>query len=169
MNLEDRLTKDGAQEYVTFYGARNPNGKGSNFSFDGVWLPTPFSAGEPVWHPTGEHRYQAMKAKHEREYEYVRAASGPGVAKDRGRLVELRDGWGANYGHLCWYVMLETIFAKTRQNSSVAFWLRGTGNAHIYEDSPTDDIWGWRFQNDYRGRNLLGLCWMEVRKTLYDL
>lgn len=36
----------------------------------------------------------------------------------------------------------------------------------IYEDSPTDDIWGWRFQQSYTGKNLLGRCWMDVREVL---
>lgn len=167
MTKKERLQQDGVVgEPVLFYGARNENGEGSNFAFYGVWLPNPYT-GKVEWHETGEHRYQAMKATNAEDYKYVQASAGPGVSKKRGREILLREGWGDRYGDLCYYVMLELTLAKVLQNDEVARWLKATGARHIYEDSPTDDIWGWRFRSDYRGRNLLGRCLIEARKILY--
>ncbi len=167
MTREERLKQDGVVgKPVLFFGARNEHGAGSNYALCGMYLPNPFT-GKNVWHPTGEHRYQAMKATCSDDYEYVRCASGPDPSKRRGREIPLREGWGERYGDLCYYVMLETVFAKVAQNPGVAKWLESTGGRHIYEDSPTDDIWGWRNRDDYRGRNLLGICLMEVRKYYF--
>lgn len=168
MTKEERLIKDGAGDNpVLFYCQRNPNGKASNFSPHGMWLPSPFDS-IPVWHKTGEHRYQAMKSTNEKSYEYVRRSPTASESKTRGREIELREGWGERYGDLCYYVMLEAVIAKVRQNKDVAAWLKATGDRHIYEDSPTDDIWGWRHRNSYTGRNLLGRCLMAVRHITWE-
>lgn len=172
MNREERIAQD-TKRYnawgtpVTFYSQRDKNGIGSNFSRHGIWLPNPFT-GEQMWYATGEHRYQAMKATNADDHAYVNAAGTAGESKRRGgpRGILLRDGWGETYGDLCWYVMLEVIYAKATQNTEARNWLHQTGNALIYEDSPVDDIWGWRFEQSYEGRNLLGRCWMQVRAML---
>lgn len=168
MNREERLVQDGYepdQEVVEFYSSRDVDGQYSNFGRQEVWLPHPFT-GRLTLHRTGEHRYQAMKACNEETYDYVNAASRPGEAKDRGREISLRPGWGDDYGDLCWYVMYELIEVKVIQHE----WIRGllveTGDRPIWEDSPTDDIWGIRFQQSYTGKNLLGRCWMDVRDLL---
>lgn len=168
MTKEERLAADGYAgiEPVLFYGPRNVNGMGSNFSLHSVRLPHPFT-GVAALYATGEHRYQAMKATTFEEHEYVRLSSSSFEAKERGRIVELRDGWGDKYGDLCYYVMFETILDKIHRHSDVRRWLSSTERCPIYEDSPTDDIWGWRHSSDYRGRNLLGRCWMESRLLLY--
>lgn len=167
MTKEERLIKDGAgDDPVLFYSHRNANGKGSNFSPHGLFLPNPYS-GETVWHLTGEHRYQAMKATNGPDYEHIRRSPTALISKNRGREIKLRPGWGDRYGDLCYYVMLETVLAKVRQNKDVAGWLKATGDRHIYEDSPVDDIWGWRYRDDYRGRNLLGRCLMSVRHIMW--
>lgn len=170
MNRGDRLLQDGALEHgdpVLFYASGDPFGEFSNFSRHGIWARDPFT-GVVVWHATGEHRYQAMKARDEASYRFVNEGSGPGAAKHRGgpRGIALREGWGNDYGHLCWYVMFETVLLKAQQHPQIRRLLLATGDRHIYEDSPTDDIWGWRFENDYRGKNLLGRCWMDVREVL---
>lgn len=168
LTKEERLIKDDAgDDPVLFYGARNEHGKASNFALYGLWLPSPFDPA-PVWHQTGEHRYQAMKATNEIDYEYARRAPGPGPAKERGREIALREGWGDKYGDLCYYVMLETVIAKVRQNKEVAAWLKSTGDRYIYEDAPNDDIWGWRRRDSYTGRNLLGRCLMATRYITWE-
>lgn len=39
-------------------------------------------------------------------------------------------------------------------------------NKAIWEDSPTDDIWGIRHGPNYLGKNLLGKAWMNARGIL---
>lgn len=156
------MALDGAIDPVLFYGHNKPNGIGSNFSSHGLTLPNPFSE-KLVWYLTGEHRYQAMKAKNFEAHEYVRLSPTPYDAKKRGREIDLVEGWGNSYDDPCWHVMLEVILSKVDQHREAERWLKLTGDRVIYEDSPTDDIWGWRFMEDYRGKNLLGRCWMTVR------
>jgi len=172
MNRSERLAKDGATNPVLFYKPRDEWGVFSNFSAHGVYLPDPFDSENVLWYKTGEHRFQAMKARTPEIHEKIRLQPTPYRAKEAGSAhspiegMLLRDGWGNKYGDLCWYVMLETILAKTVQNEAAYQALEDVQSRHIYEDSPKDDIWGWRFDQDYRGKNLLGKCWMTVRDIL---
>lgn len=169
MDRAERLARDGWRdgdpEPVLFYAPRDKNGIGSNFSRHGLWMPHPFT-GEMAWYDSGEHRFQAMKGRTLIDHEHVRTAGSPTEAKNRGgpQGIELRAGWGNRYGALCWYAMLEVVMAKVEQHAAARMWAVGTGRALIYEDSAVDDIWGWRYRNDYRGKNLLGQCWMDVRR-----
>lgn len=173
MTAEERLKQDGVEGApILFYSPRYQWGEFSNFFSSKIILPNPFN-GELVTYATGEHRYQAMKATTYDAHMQVAKATYPGKngateAKRLGNAVQLRDGWGDNYGDLCWYVMFETVLAKFMQNDNLASRLLYTGDCHIYEDSPTDDIWGWRYSADHRGKNLLGRCLMDVRKVLSD-
>jgi ribA/ribD-fused uncharacterized protein len=176
MDRATRLIEDGYAdiEPVLFYAADDTNGEGSNFSQHGLWLPDPHT-GKMRWYKTGEHRFQAMKGQNAQEHAEIadqptaykaKEAGGPRSKICDGVGFILRPGWGNDYGDLCWYAMFETVLAKTLQNDDVFAWLMSTHSRPIYEDSPTDDIWGWRFRNDYRGKNLLGRCWMSVRAVL---
>lgn len=109
-----------------------------------------------------------MKAKDAEAHEYVRHASTPFKSKQRGREIELRDGWGESYGDLCYLVMLETVLGKFSQHSELRSKLVKHTNEGLvlYEDSPTDDIWGWRYREDYRGKNLLGRALMSAGNLL---
>lgn len=164
MKLEERLKADGFEgvDPVLFYRSKT---LGSNFSLHPIQLPCPW-CGDMVTYPTCEHRYQAMKATNESEHNWVVGAKTAFESKERGRKVELRDPWGEHYGTFAYYVMLETVLAKATQHAEVRYWLLQTGKRPIYEDSPVDDIWGWQCRGDYRGRNLLGRAWMEVRDLL---
>jgi predicted NAD-dependent protein-ADP-ribosyltransferase YbiA (DUF1768 family) len=119
MNRTQRLDQDGAIDPLLFYSADDEWGVFSNFSEHGIWLPQPFT-GETVWYRTGEHRFQAMKAQDFKTHEAVRLQPNAYKAKTAGgpkshvNLV-LREGWGNNYGDLCWYVMVETVLAKAIQ------------------------------------------------------
>lgn len=167
MNRDQRLAADGFAliEPVLFYRPDDEHGWGSNFSRHAVELVHPFTR-ERTFYRTGEHRFQAMKAITPDEHQFVMDAPGPGQAKMRGRQIRLRDGWGDSYADLCWYVMLEVVLAKAMQHRGVRLALTQTRGRPIYEDSPTDDIWGWRYQQSYTGKNLLGLSWMVARQTL---
>jgi len=164
---EERLKKDGAgEEPVLFYGHKGTEWPYfSNFSRHSVLMADPWT-GRPTRYPTTEHRYQAMKSVDKEGHDYVLCSSGPGQSKTRGREVTLRDNWGETYGTFAYYVMLEAVMTKASQWPVIYRSLVSTGERLIYEDSPTDDIWGWRHANNYSGNNLLGLCWMQVRDLL---
>ena len=169
MKREARLEQDAAKDPILFYNQDDEWGVFSNFSEHGIWLPHPFT-GEMVWYRTGEHRFQAMKGSTEKQHEYVRLQPSAYKAKEAGGPrgnIELRQGWVSDYGNLPWYVMFETVLAKAIQVPDAAEALTLSGQRHIYEDSPTDDIWGWRYRNSYRGKNLLGRCWMQARDVLF--
>lgn len=174
MNIESRLTLDGLRgpgDAIFFFRAEDEWGEFSNFSEHSLTLPVPFmddGPGRPTLgtYPTGEHRFQAMKARTMKDHIAVVNTATPLLSKQAGRSIDLRDGWGNSYGDLCYLVMLETVMAKARANESVMAALDQTGRRWLYEDSPTDDIWGVRHRNDYRGKNLLGLAWMEARAFL---
>lgn len=168
MNREERLKRDGFEgiEPVLFYGHRGTEWPYfSNFSRHSVRMINPWT-GKSIVYDTTEHRYQAMKSVDQRGHDYVVESSGPGQSKTRGREVQLRRDWGENYGTFAYYVMLEAVLTKASQYPIIGRSLERTGDRPIYEDSPTDDIWGWRYAKDHSGNNLLGLCWMQVREAL---
>lgn len=167
MNRETRLKADHVVgEPLLFYAPRDKWGVFSNFSKHPIHLPHPFTD-EIVIYPTSEHRYQAMKARTEADHDYVRAAPTAGDSKKRGGPtgIKIRDGWGDSYGDLCYLVMFEALLAKAQQHKEFmdALYFSKATHKHIYEDSPVDDIWGWRYREDYRGKNLLGRAIMQVR------
>jgi ribA/ribD-fused uncharacterized protein len=172
MNLEQRLEHDGAVDPILFYSEKNAWGVFSNFSHHPVVLPHPWTA-EPTRYHTSEHRYQAMKAMNPSDHDWVAGIGEPdisaGVSKTRGgpRGIKLRPDWGDKYQSVCYYVMLEVVTAKALQNGEMQDALADSEGRTLYEDSPTDDIWGIRNHYDYRGRNLLGQALMEVRYLLY--
>lgn len=172
MTADERLKADGYEyvEPVLFYkGYGEEYSCFSNFSPHAVEMPDPFT-GAVEYYMTTEHRFQAMKSSTAAVHTQIRLASSAGVSKDlgsrRNKELVLRDGWGENYGDLCWYVMLECLIAKAIQNDDVFSSLMGTGERPLYEDSPVDDKWGWRYQSNHSGKNLLGRCWMDVRDIL---
>ncbi len=169
MNKAERLAADDCTpdvQPVLFYGHRGTQWPYfSNFSRHPVIMRCPWT-GETVWYATTEHRYQAMKADNADEHDWVVQASGPGEAKDRGRHVSLHADWGSVVGSYAYLVMLEAVMTKAKQHVPVLVSLRKTDSAPIYEDSPVDDIWGWRYREDYRGKNLLGEAWMQARALL---
>lgn len=165
ISKEERLQLDEAEDPVLFYSAGDLWGQFSNFSFHAVTLPHPFTH-EPFTYATGEHRFQAMKGTNRQDHDYVAKAESPSATKGRGREILLREDWGNTEGAICWYVMLETVLAKALQHWDVRDTLFATGDRHIYEDSPSDDIWGWRYRYSYSGKNLLGRAWMHARTML---
>jgi ribA/ribD-fused uncharacterized protein len=175
MNKAERLRNDGVKSgvkgsdpIILFYKPADSYGGFSQFSHHKIWLTDPWT-GLPRLYKSGEHRFQAMKAKTQKAHDFVCEAKTPSIAKYRGgpRVMDLREDWGNSHGDICWYVMLEVCIAKVSRHSDVLEDLSDTDQLHIYEDSETDDIWGWRFRNDYRGKNLLGKCWMETRSIIF--
>lgn len=169
------MKADGTTDPVLFYGHKNgPYAVFSNFSQHQVWLPHPYRGGQLVPYFTTEHRFQAMKAPNESAHDAIRNMPSAYGAKEAGGPrskvpgMVLREGWGSDYGDLCWYVMFEAVLAKACQHQEMYAALMETGSRHIYEDSPKDDIWGWRFEGDHRGKNLLGRVLMDVREIVRE-
>lgn len=162
MTKEERLAADGAINPIIFFGREPDWGFLSNFTYGPIFLPHPFRH-QVVMYPTVEHRFQAMKATTDADHDAVMLNETPGDAKAAGRGIQLRPDWGETHGSVCWLVMVEALLARTIQHEAVGKALLASGDRWIYEDSPTDNIWGWRRDEDYSGTNLLGLAWMHVR------
>ena len=168
MQYEERLEQDGVEpgNLIRFYHGDDIDfGFMSNFSLHSLVALNPFT-GEVDEYRTAEHRFQAMKATTPDDHEHVRCSGRPHEAKRRGRHIDLTAGWGDSYGDLCYYVMFETVLLKFIQNDDARMSLLATGQKILWEDAPHDDIWGIRAGNDYRGKNLLGRCLMDVREIL---
>lgn len=163
MNKQQRLDRDGAIDPILFYNHLDEHGDFSNFDTrHPIDMPHPFTM-RVVTYPGGEWRYQACKGRDQEAHDYVLAAPTAFESKLRGNEIALRTHWGNNQGDICWFVMCELLTAKVLQHSDVMELLAETGQRWIYEDSPTDDIWGWRFHQSHSGKNLLGLGWMHTR------
>lgn len=161
---EERLERDGAVDPVLFFWEHRGQPKHcySSFARYPIVLPSPWTL-VLTRYRTREHRFQALKGRDQKTHDAIVACPGPADAKAAGRACHLRGDWGNSLGSLCWYVMLEGVIATVHQHDEVRAELATTGTSHIYEDSPTDDIWGWRHGNNYNGKNLLGQCWMQTR------
>lgn len=168
MNRQERMEKDGlTEEPIEFYGRNCEHYYFSNFAPLGLWLPHPFTD-ELTWYATGEHAFQARKAWTAEEHDHVNEADTPLESKKRGRAVALREGWDSKHlKPLCYYAMLEVTWTKAMEHAHIQKALLDSDERAIWEDSPTDDIWGIRYRDDYRGRNLLGRAWMETRDKIF--
>lgn len=109
---------------------------------------------------SGEHAFQALKAADRQGHDYVRAAPTPGIAKRRGRAVQLRHGWDNSRDG----VMLAVLRAKFAPGTRAAARLLATGSARLVEGN----TWGDRYWGVCRGvgRNKLGVLLMQVRQEL---
>lgn len=131
---------------VYFYG-----GPFSNFAHSPIVI-----EGRP--YPTVEHYFQAQKAVHAADLEYVRRAPNPAEAKRRGRHIRLRPDWEKIKYDPVMLTGLRAKFAIPEFRRE----LLETGERSIYEDSPYDFEWGFR----NGGRNLLGRALMQVRDEI---
>src|SRR3982074_1874961 len=116
MKRQERLDRDGAVDPILFYNDQDKWGCFSSFSLHGVLLPDPWEPQVTMrMYATGEHRFQALKAVNQADHDLAAEAQGPAEAKRLGRSIELHPQWGNAQYDLCWWVMLETVMAKTLQ------------------------------------------------------
>jgi len=97
----------------------------------------------------------------------------PGYTKSLGRQIK-------NYDDKAWECvrlgyMTYVNYLKFSQNPELKKQLLETGDRILVEASPTDKIWGIGLSEEeaamgaeWRGRNLLGIALMDVRKLLVD-
>lgn len=144
-------------EPVFFYAGDNEFHCFSNFYRSSVDLDG------KMW-PTVEHYYQAMKAVSEPDQEAIRLAASPGLAKRMGQKTVIKENWEKTK----FEVMLKALRVKFAHTELRAILLK-TGNRPIYEDSPSDKVWGTgTLKGTGPGRNLLGTALMQVRREIKD-
>lgn len=133
----------------------------SNFAVCNISLRDPFN-GAKARYLTVEHRFQAMKARDPADHAWVAEAPTARVAKERGRIIRLREDWEAVKVE----VMREALRAKfSLPNGRERAYLQSTAPRDLIEDAPWDDVWG--SGKDGNGQNLLGKLLVEIRDTVH--
>ncbi len=113
---------------------------------------------------TVEHYYQAMKSPSLPDQEAMRLAASPGQAKRMGQRTIIKEDWEK----IKFDVMLKALRLKFANPDLRAILLK-TAQRPIYEDSPSDKIWGTgTLKGTGPGRNLLGVALMQVRQEIQD-
>ena len=107
-----------------------------------------------------ETAYQAAKTLDARERGWIREASGPRQARQRGRRVTLRDDW--HTGRVD--VMRHLLRQKFTRHAALRDKLLDTGHAVLIASAPWGDHF-WGVCND-QGKNMLGILLMEIRMEL---
>ena len=118
---------------------------------------------------TGEHAFAAMKAVNRDEYEAIRDAPDPALAKALGRSCVLRDDWEA----VKYDAMMAVLRAKFTLNRYEGTVLLNTKDALLIEGTHwRDQVWGVDLRDDSApanhapGRNWLGTLLMARRAEL---
>lgn len=141
----------------------------NHFKDDYAFLSNFYAAPVKCWgivFPTSEHAFQAGKAVDRNDMIWIAESSTPGVAKRRGRQVNLRQDWeSAKIG-----VMLHVVTEKF-SDSNLAEKLKATDIQELVEGNYWhDNFWGDCFcRSDACGNtgyNYLGRILMHVRKEL---
>lgn len=113
-------------------------------------------------YPSSEHAYQACKAACEFDFNLIREAPTPNVAKKIGRKITKRPDWEA----IKLEVMLKVVRIKFSPGSELAMRLMETGDAELVEENTwKDTYWG---RVDGKGCNFLGQILMHVREELLN-
>ncbi|KAL4478306.1 hypothetical protein ABPG72_009542 [Tetrahymena utriculariae] len=144
---------------IKFYGAKSKNGFFSNF------YQSPIKLKGKVWQTT-EHYFQAQKFAGTVKEEGVRNASGPGIAfrlgRKRSEKFPIRNDWQKVKDD----IMYEAIKAKFTQHENLKKILLSTKNHKIIEHTKRDVYWA--DGGDGKGKNMLGILLMKLRKELSE-
>ena len=146
-----------------FYG-----GPFSNFAPSPIHLQSPWSDG-PVEYATVEHWFQACKAMSYEQHERIRLQPTPGSAKAAGRRTKMTEEWIETWDDgYSYQVMIHGVAAKFTTHPVYMKALLETGDRYIFENSPTDAVWGlWNPEKEsWTGMNLLGIALMQVRDMI---
>lgn len=145
---------------ISFYLTRDPWGFLSNF-----WRSPQIVDG--CSYDSNERYYQCQKAKTPELRDYIYNAPSPYIAMVVGHNLrggrELRDDWN---DEMRIDVMLKGLRAKFNpvvSNEELCLKLLKTGDAYLFEDSPSDAFWG---MVNGKGKNHLGRLLMQVRAEL---
>ena len=168
---------DGTQiKYLFFWGHKPAlNGEISETCFSQWWTGSEFTENGIIY-KTAEHYMMAKKAELFQDDEFLEKiikSKTPGEAKKYGRQVR-------NFNQETWEnerckIVISGNILKFDQNSVLKEYLIKSNDRIIVEASPRDRIWGIGLgkanskcldPNQWRGKNLLGFCLMEVRDKL---
>jgi len=109
---------------------------------------------------TNEHFFQAHKATIEEDFEKIRTAPSPGMAKRYGNQIELVPDWE----NIKDRIMFKALLLKFTQHPQLTFALLRTQGRYIEEGNNWGDkYWG---VVDGEGKNMLGKLLMKVRDIL---
>jgi len=116
---------------------------------------------------TAEHLFQSLKFQDKKDAERVRRCR---TAREASKVAQsmqtrIRKDWISRRVNVA--AMQQVLICKFSQNEALADLLLSTGNAKIFQDSPTDSFWGTG--KDGKGQNQLGVLLMETRSTLREL
>jgi len=118
---------------------------------------------------TNEHYYQSMKSISPEKAELIRQLPTPYMALKMGRSLpkgELRENWDDPTNPLKLVYMERGLRAKFF-DPNLRQKLLATGDAYLYENSPTDSYWGGALPNS---ANHLGNLIMKIRNGIrYDM
>ena len=115
-------------------------------------------------YPTNEHYYQSQKALGLEFHKWIATAPNPYLAMKAGRLLragkegELRPEW-----EKIKLVIMEKGLRAKFQNQLLRLRLIQTGDAHLFENSSTDDYWGGALP---KSKNHLGNLIMKIREEI---
>jgi ribA/ribD-fused uncharacterized protein len=157
---------------IEFWAARKRNEDGTMGGYDeNFYLSNFYRApittvynGETITFRTSENYYQAMKFRKDPEkFTQILNAKTPREAADLGRtFTDMDPDWDKNKVE----IMESIVFEKFKQNLDIREKLLATGDEHLIEASPRDSFWG--FGPDKKGKNMLGIVLMNVRKKLRE-
>jgi ribA/ribD-fused uncharacterized protein len=113
-------------------------------------------------YPTVEHAYQAAKTRGVLQQKQIRLADSPGLAKQLGQRVKLREDWE----QIKVTVMHTLVEQKFLRHGVLAEKLLATGEHFLVEGNTWNDRF-WGVCGGY-GRNNLGHILMQVRDRLNE-
>lgn len=108
---------------------------------------------------SSEHAYQAAKAEHEDDHDWIAESPTPGKAKRRGGAIDLRPGWNQDRVQ----VMYDILKDKFAPGSRLAGRLDATGDRELIEGNTWGDAF-WGVDEIKGGRNVLGYVLMQIRQ-----
>lgn len=122
---------------------------------------------EGLKYPTVEHAYQAAKSEDDEVRKFVRDQITPGMAKNRGRRILLREDWDDVK-----VPIMRTLLRKKFYDETLRGFLIMTGNQELIEENYWhDQFWGNCICNKHRdipGENWLGKLLMEQRTAIKE-
>jgi N-glycosidase YbiA len=139
---------------------------------DWAFLSNFYIGAEPLWvndkpYMTGEHLFQAWKARTKKVHERIRKSKSPGMSKMRGKMCDLRPDWEEIKYDVMRFT-LKTKFTTAREEGHL---LLNTGDALLIEGTDWNDkVWGTERSEErfdlWPGRNWLGTLLMARRAEL---
>ena len=175
--IKEIVRKNPTTEIIYFWG-HTPNPKKITKSCFSQWYDVYFVVDGLSYHTT-EQYMMASKARlfgDEETLKEIMGAYSPADYKKLGRKVKGFDAAIWNEKKLD--IVVEGNKAKFGQNPDLKEFLLATDNAILVEASPFDKIWGIGLDRetalhssveDWRGENLLGCAFMEVRDWLRNV